>query len=293
MDPRIGDFISKNRKKYTREAISQQLIEAGHDPADIDATWAALDTPDPDEAALAGEGFWSRFFLFLIGLNVAVFLLVLFLTPLFEQLTAGGGVVVGVFAVALGIGALISWGIVAAVGPAKLGRTTAVVIGGIIPLVFALLIGGSCFALASAIGQPPLPALSGQMELRIDPPMEFEGSGEAFCQPQRDGTSFSVRAEGLGTIDGRRVAASVDRYEAQVNESVTTMYVTLVPNAEDGLYSEWSEGPDSRIELDAGGDTQSGTVTFENLAPLEMGPEIDTGEPISGTITWTCEESAP
>ena len=63
MDPRIADFIRDNRRRYTREAIRQQLIEAGHDPAAIDATWAALDAPDPD--ATAGEGFWGRFSLFL------------------------------------------------------------------------------------------------------------------------------------------------------------------------------------------------------------------------------------
>ena len=95
MDPRIGDFISKNRKKYTREAITQQLVEAGHDPADIDATWAALDTPDPDEAGLAGEGFWSRFFLFLIGLLVVHFVRRLragdYRLPVPEPVIARGG----------------------------------------------------------------------------------------------------------------------------------------------------------------------------------------------------------
>jgi hypothetical protein len=291
MDPRIGDFISKNRKRYTREAITQQLIEAGHDPADVHATWAALDTPDPDEAGMAGEGFWSRFFLFLVGLNVAVFLLVALTTGMFTNFTGGGGALAGVFAVALGIGALISWGIVAAVGPDKMGRTTATIIGAVIPLVFALLIGGSCFALAGAIGPPPLPALSGEMELQVGPPLEFEGAGEAFCQPYPDGPWFNVRAERLGTIDGKTVSASVDRYEAQINETITTVYITLVPSSENEPYFEWSEGPDSRIELSAGADANGGTVTFEDLSPMQMDPAIAPAEPMSGTITWTCDEA--
>ena len=40
----------------------------------IDATWAVLDTPDPDD--VVGEGFWGRFWIYLIGLNVVAFLLV-------------------------------------------------------------------------------------------------------------------------------------------------------------------------------------------------------------------------
>lgn len=292
MDPRIGDFISKNRKKYTREAITQQLVEAGHDPADIATTWSALDTPDPDEAGLAGEGFWSRFFLFLIGLNVAVFLLVALTTGMLENFAGGGGALAGVFAVALGIGALISWGIVAAVGPDKMGRTTAIVIGGLIPIVFALLIGGSCFALASAIGPPPLPQVSGEMELQIDPPLEFDGSGAAFCQPYRDGTSFSVRAERLGTFEARTVSASVDRYEAQVGEFITTVFISFVPSSETEPFFEWMEGPGTEVVVDATADGLSGTATFEALRPMNEDPAVGQ-EPISGTITWSCEGTAP
>lgn len=36
MDPKIGDYIRENREKYTREAIREQLIAAGHDPAVVD-----------------------------------------------------------------------------------------------------------------------------------------------------------------------------------------------------------------------------------------------------------------
>src|SRR5688572_20812232 len=203
MDPRIADYILANRKQYTREVIRQQLIDAGHDPAAIDATWAALDAPDPD--AIAGEGFWSRFWLFLLGLNGAVFLLVVLTTGMVSNF-----VLAIVFAIALIIGALMAWGVVAATGPTKLGRTTAMVIGGVIPLVFALLIGGSCYALVGAVGPPPLPATSGVMELQIDPPLAYDGTGRATCQPYRDETSFSVFAEDLGTHEGRIVNVSID-----------------------------------------------------------------------------------
>ena len=74
MDQRIADYIRDHRGKYTREALTQQLIDSGYTREAIDATWAALDTPDPDDTA--GEGFWGRFFMILVGINVAVIVLV-------------------------------------------------------------------------------------------------------------------------------------------------------------------------------------------------------------------------
>jgi hypothetical protein len=308
MDQRIADYIARNQGRYTREAIRQQLIDAGHDPADIDATWAILDTPDPDEAGVAGEGFWPRFFLFLIGLNVAVFLLVALSTGMLGNLAFGGGAIAGVFAVALGIGALLAWAIVAAVGPAKLGRTTAIVIGGVIPLVFALLIGGSCYALASAIGPPPPPPREGVMELEIEAPMRFSGSGAAFCQIPADGSGFSIYTqEGrLGMIDGRQVHASVDSFSpglgpeggpapepaasGEPGRSVS-VYIFLFARTESDPPRDWFASPDTQLEIDADPDGLSGTVTFEGLEPPQSdGPPQ---EPMSGTIRWSCEETAP
>jgi len=39
MDPKIDDYIWENRERYTREAIREQLVAAGHDPAAVDAAW--------------------------------------------------------------------------------------------------------------------------------------------------------------------------------------------------------------------------------------------------------------
>lgn len=285
MDPRIGDFISKNRKRYTREAITQQLVEAGHDPADVHATWAALDTPDPDEAGLAGEGFWSRFFLFLVGINVAVFLLVALATGLFQNIAGGGGALAAVLAVALGIGALISWGIVAAVGPDKMGRTTATIIGAVIPLAFALLIGGSCYAMVGAIGPPPLPPVQGEMQLRVDEPLTLDETGGAFCQPHRDTTSYEVSSNDLGRIDGNPVYVSIVAYDIEPGTQEISVTVAA-EGPETGQY--WSNNADSRLEVDVSSDGLSGTISFAALFPAEgpAGPEDNT---LAGTVTWNCE----
>jgi hypothetical protein len=53
MDPKIADFIRANRGQYTREAIRQRLIEAGHPAEEVDWTWEhvvqteALAAPSP------------------------------------------------------------------------------------------------------------------------------------------------------------------------------------------------------------------------------------------------------
>ena len=298
MDPRIADFIRDNRRRYTREAIRQQLIEAGHDPTAIDATWAALDAPDPD--ATAGEGFWSRFWLFLLGLNGVIFLLVFLSTGMVNSFELAV-----VFAIALIIGALIAWGVVAATGPTKLGRTTAMVVGGVIPLIFALLIGGTCYALVGAIGPPPPPAARGVMELHIDPPFAFDGAGAASCQAYSEGSGFSIYGEELGRIDGRTLFASFDSFGAaapdggpapaptQGFEQSYNLYVSLVPRSESDQPRDWFVIPGTQLEVDEAANALSGAVTFEGLG---RPPDAGFGDPddlISGTLSWTCEEAAP
>ena len=183
-DRRIADYISANRGTFTREAITQQLLEAGYEQGAIDATWAVLDTPDPDD--VAGEGFWGRFWIYLIGLNVVAFLLVGVLTQMIPN-AVGLAAILGI---ALGIGALISLGIVAVTGPARLGRGTAIAIGGIVPLIFTFLIAGSCYALISSIGTPAPPPLSGTLTVQIDPPMSLEATGAAWCQEPPEGEMY-------------------------------------------------------------------------------------------------------
>lgn len=299
MDPRIVDFIRANRQRFTREAIRQQLIEAGHDPAEIDATWAALDAPDPDETA--GEGFWGRFALFLIGLNVAVFALVVVASGLLGSLPQGGLWLAVTLAIALGIGALIAWAIVAAVGPTKLARTTAMTIGAVIPLLFALLIGGSCYALVAGIGPPPPPAHSGVMEIRIDPPLQFAGSGAANCQPHGGETGFSVFGD-VGTHRERTVSVSIEFFRgggdggptpAQGADGIATLWIMLNPRTEGVTPGEsYTNTGDAVLDLEGTPDGLSGTLTFSGLAPepIERAPDVIVNtEPISGTVTWTCE----
>lgn len=66
MNEQIADYVHQNRDRYTREAITSQLIAAGHDPADIETTWAEL------ESGLSARTdrtmTWGQWWLLVIGL---------------------------------------------------------------------------------------------------------------------------------------------------------------------------------------------------------------------------------
>jgi hypothetical protein len=51
MDPQIGEFIRQNRQRYTRDAITRQLREAGYTAEAIDATWEGLVSEEPKREA--------------------------------------------------------------------------------------------------------------------------------------------------------------------------------------------------------------------------------------------------
>lgn len=43
MDDPIRDYITANRDKYTKEAIREQLLAAGHDIASVDEAWQQIE----------------------------------------------------------------------------------------------------------------------------------------------------------------------------------------------------------------------------------------------------------
>ena len=288
-DRRIADYISANRGKLTREAITQQLLEAGYQQEAIDATWAVLDTPDPDDRA--GEGFWGRFWIYLIGLNVGALLLVGVATQMIPNAT-GLAAILGVL---LAIGAAIALGIVAVTKPTRLGRGTAIAIGGIVPLIFTFLIAGSCYALMSAMGPPAPPPLSGTLTLQIDPPMSLEATGSANCQPPPSGETY------FNVYTTSPISSSQGSVNAYVSAYPQTQDGELVPSAslsfEDGgsiVEYQSSEGADQGVVMEPGSSATNGSMTFEDFVPFEFdeqGNPIDRfdADPISGTISWSCE----
>jgi hypothetical protein len=289
MDPRIADYIRDNRRRYTKQALTDQLLEAGYSREAIDATWAMLETPDPDSTV--GEGFWSRFWLYLIGANVVVFLGVALLTGM---LGGGGGPILAVIlGIALAIGALIAWGIVAATGPAKMGRGTALAVGAIIPLAFALLIGGSCYALVGASGLSRPAPISGSMELTLSSPETFTATGVANCAPSLDG--FSVSSDEAGQLDGRPINVTIDVRTAEAGELKTpSLMIYLLSSSPEQQELGYISPPTGQLMLDPASGPFAGSLTFTDLEPAEpvdpsASPPLG-GDPISGTITWECQK---
>ena len=58
MNPEILDYVRANRARYNREAITAQLIAAGHEQGSIDEAWA---TVSAEVEAAAGPNPWPRF----------------------------------------------------------------------------------------------------------------------------------------------------------------------------------------------------------------------------------------
>jgi hypothetical protein len=297
MDPRIADYIRQHRDRYTRDAIRQRLTEAGYDPPDIDATWAAIEAERRDSGTTGSPRFWRYFWVWVAATYLLAFVVVVTATGL---LTRGGMTLAAlVYAVALGIALLAAWGIVAATRPAQRSRSTALAIGGVIPLVFALLVGGSCYGL---IGTPPTPPRSGVMQLHLEPPRAFDGSGAAICQAATGGgTGFGVRAENLGMLGGSQVSASIDAFggvpkapDAPLPSGPldqVSRYITLVPVSGNEPEAAYSNVTGSGLELDVSAAGLVGTVTFRELSSMPVGPN---GEPagqdsVSGSISWHCD----
>jgi hypothetical protein len=67
------------------------------------------------------------------------------------------------------------------------------------------------------------------------------------------------------------------------------MYIALNSASESEPPLSFAPIFSSRMELDASADRRSGTITFTDLVPEPVDPDAPSAEPISGTLTWTCE----
>jgi hypothetical protein len=138
------------------------------------------------------------------------------------------------------------------------------------------------------------------VELRIDPPLSFTGSGAAACFVEPGGRSSSFHAENLGSFQGRTVSLSVDNFlvssgpaassESVIGPDAPSIFISFNPASETERGFGYTSTASSRLAFEDAADGLSGTVTFEGLAPEPGGePGAIPTEPISGTISWTCE----
>lgn len=298
MKPEIEAYLREHGATYTSDALRKELIAAGHDPADVDAAIREWESARAGEAtaAAAGTADQRTFRNGALGLHVGALVAVFLIVIILNGTDALGYAVIGavVLAILLAVGLAISY----LIGRALLPRTGAAV-ALVVPLISAFALGGTCLAIMD--GMIPTPATPGFVELQIEAPLSFEGSGAAYCFVNPDAAGVSVSAENLGTLDGRVVSVSVDSYApaddpnapAPAPETGTNVSMYIALNSPSGAEMPIAYAPifSSRLELDASPDWRSGTIIFDRLAPepTEGVDPVPSREPISGTLTWTCE----
>jgi hypothetical protein len=282
VNPEIERYLDEHGATYTAEALRKELMEAGHDPVAIDAAmreWQARRTGGIGSDDVRTFGRWA--ILLHLGALVVTFVVLLLL----KGVGQAGVLLVGVGVLAVAM--LIGWAISSMIGRALLGGGTTVAL--IVPAISALLLGGSCFAmLNAAISAPPR---AGILALEVAAPFSFDGSGAADCYV-RDGT-VQVNSQDLGTLEGRAVYAYVSWYPddpgAPGLAGGTQISISLAMNSETETPRSWSMSPDTQLVVEASADGLTGTAEFEDLASEVHGPGDEVPEPISGSVTWTCE----
>jgi hypothetical protein len=290
--PEIKRYLDENGARYTSEALRSALLQVGHDPAEVDA--ALQEWQSEHAGPFVGEesrGRFRRWTIWLhLGALIVVFVLVILLNGAQGSAVAPAAIAAGVLAVLLFLG----WAISSLIGRALLPRT-GFAVALIVPLISALGLGGTCLAIMSGspLGRPPPPTVSGTMRLSIQPPMSFEGSGPATCQGT-PGVSRSVFAENLGSLEGAMVSVSLDSLDAplaSVTSQDVNLSITLSRGPDNPGSQGWLRTPDTQLSLDAVANGLSGSIVFRDLAPVETGdPNTPAGgQPISGSVSWTCE----
>jgi hypothetical protein len=283
VNPEIKSYLDEHGATYTEEALRRGLLDAGYDPAEVDAALKEWQASAAGPASVATKG--RRFWLWVLGLHVAALAIIGVWAVAIGSFAANVGLL-GILAVVLVIGVGIS-GLLS--GGVREGRGLAIAL--VVPAVSALLIGGSCLALAGSylLQAPPR---TGVMQVHIDDALNFDGSGTAMCQYFGGTGGFSVWADAVVTLNGSYVSASLSGVPGAAASSQrageSSLYINLIPKSGTERPLSYSTIFSTQLELDASSDGRSGTLKFEGLEP-DVGEEPrPSEEPISGTVTWTC-----
>jgi hypothetical protein len=288
MNPEIKRYLDEHGATYTRDALRSSLIQAGHDPAAVDAAlgeWeAARAGAGPDLEKRITFGRWA------IGLHVAALVAVFVLLVVLKGTSAIGLALLG--CAILGVALVIGWVISSMIGRALLPGA-GVVVALIVPAISALLLGGTCFALLNAaVGTPPR---QGTVQLHILAPRAFDGSGSASCFGDPAIPGVEVNSQVLGTLDSKDVTVSVSWYGNDPNNPAPAtraeVRIFLEGIGEGQVAESFGVIVSTVLDVDAASDDLSGTITFEGLASEPTGEpgQPTTPEFISGSVSWNCE----
>jgi hypothetical protein len=139
MDPKVIRYITENRTQYTREAIDEHLLKAGHSRRDIDAAWSRLGdevrpTPAEDRA-------FRRAFLGSVAAMYGITFLVYSVSFPFISVF---------FLIILLLAAAISIALARPHRLAASGMISGLLTALVIPFVFLVIVAGLCTALTGA-----------------------------------------------------------------------------------------------------------------------------------------------
>ncbi len=141
MNPEILRYITANRDTYTREAITRQLIERGHDPAEIERAWESIE-PTSQGGLPRDRTFWRYFTIGVVALYGLTFLVYALLL----------GTEFVLFAIILGVFLLLgAWTSILLVRSSTMvtravakGTVSGMLIAVLIPFVPLVIIAGLC-----------------------------------------------------------------------------------------------------------------------------------------------------
>ena len=279
MDEQITEYIRANWDRYTREAIRDQLIAAGHDARAVDGALAGLEGARAGARAdLEGRRTFGRWALALhVAAVVAVFVAIVAL----KGTTSIGVALIG--CVVLAVAMVVGWAISSLIGRALLPGP-GLVMALAVPAVSAIVLGGACLALLNAAIQAP--PRNGTVDLRILAPRAFEGSGGASCYVGGGSMGVQVNSDQLGTLDGKIVSVSLSWYGRDA--SVTVLFNTTAAGENPESFSVIFS---TKLEVDAAPDALTGTIRFEGLLaePGAAPSQPSAQEVISGSVSWNCE----
>jgi len=289
MNPKIEDFLRENGAEYTTKALRGQLLKAGYEATEIDVALQETEAARAPQLAKT-RALRSQFWVIAWVVNFVVLVAV---TALVGSNTYAGAVFI-----VLGIVMLIGLGISGIIGGALLpGRGLLFAVA--VPVVVALLLGGTCFAMmqpGSGSGMEPSTRYPGTLELRIDAPLAFTGSGAATCETLTD--VFSVTASDLGSMGDLPVNVSINGMgsplvQASDGERKAVANISFVDKAAGFAYAFGNESLEDGLQMEPteGG---SGAITFHGLGQFVTGASpLEGQDAISGTITWTCDLESP
>ena len=143
-------YIRTNSSRYTRDALDQRLVAAGHSPETIAAAWSVVESEDTQAGRKDRRGQTA-------GIIALAYFVTWLLVTLLAIIPSGGGtyspvvLLAGVLAVALFIPGIIAVAIARSTGWLRRADVGRVVAFAIVPMLILFALAGTCVSVTQSI----------------------------------------------------------------------------------------------------------------------------------------------